>query len=194
MCPPTAQLNFNTLFNNYDLEWKEIYSLPFPRPRIVPLSHSPLCVTRRKTERTKSGRVISWGEMSAKRGLDYRLSQWVWIMRFSHNAKIWHAVDIRKSERCKDIKCAEVFSLFVIFLLVNKLKILNYLVYVAIVVIYGISGVWVYTNYPEICSLVGWAILILSHGFCSDFLPPFFPHGFFLRQVFSGLLLTVVSV
>ena len=27
--PPTAQLNFNTLFINYDLEWKEIYSLPF---------------------------------------------------------------------------------------------------------------------------------------------------------------------
>ena len=27
--PPTAQLNFNTLFINDDLEWKEIYSLPF---------------------------------------------------------------------------------------------------------------------------------------------------------------------
>ena len=27
--PPTAQLNFNTLFVNDVLEWKEIYSLPF---------------------------------------------------------------------------------------------------------------------------------------------------------------------
>ena len=27
--PPTAQLNFNTLYMSYDLEWKEIYSLPF---------------------------------------------------------------------------------------------------------------------------------------------------------------------
>ena len=27
--PPSAQLNFNTLFINDDLEWKEIYSLPF---------------------------------------------------------------------------------------------------------------------------------------------------------------------
>ena len=51
------------------------------RLRVVPLSLSPSCMTREKTARKKWPRE--------KR--DYRLSPRVWIMRCSHNAKIWLA-------------------------------------------------------------------------------------------------------
>ena len=49
---------------------------------------------------TKNGRARSWGREARERR-DYRLSPRVWIMRCSHNAKIWLANAGALTTRCQ---------------------------------------------------------------------------------------------
>ena len=71
------------------------------RLRVVPLSLNPSCVMLSPPCVTqKNGRARSWGREARERR-DYPLSPRVWIMRCSHNAKIWLANAGALTIRCQ---------------------------------------------------------------------------------------------